>query len=712
MHAASDGRILGEHTAHGGRVHCAAFVDDARVVTASEDGSARVWDGATGGRIVELPGHAAPVLFVTVSRDARLLVTTSRDAKARVFRIERDGSIPLHATLEGHTREVVHAAVRRDGKRVATASSDRTARLWNIESAPRKGEEVVLSGHAGAVTSVAFHPTDARLVATASSDHVGRIFRVDAPDEPFLLIGHGAAIRSIVWSPDGERLVTAAASVDRSASADHTARVWTAPRAAWVAPRVKRPGGAASGVFHAAAFSGDGRVFAAAYDDGTVELREMNGASEPVSFAPQKGEARRWISATAPSPDGERVALASLGVAPRDGASPGEGALGTKHVLYVHQRREPDRPIKRIDVGAAIRHLAWSAAGDRIAAALEDGTALVFRVDGDAPPAVFRGHTAWLTSAALSPDGRRLVTTSLDRTALVFDAERGGAPLERYAHADAVVAAAFDPTGRRIATASGDGKVRLFEVGGGGGSTELDGKAGGLSRVAWSADGTRIAAASMAGTIVVWSGLAWPVDGARSPFVLETEAPAAALDFLGGGQQLIAAAADRTYGWELDVGKLRRDLKDTNRDCLPIEQRALYLNEPPDIAAGSFEACERAQGRPDLPKPHPPAADDRDLVRARVLVLPGDAEVELDGAQVRRRDGLIELTGRVGERKKLTIVDGDTSIEKDVTIGANGASPSAIDLAEEAGLGDGATSSRPRKPGEGDFDSLMPGAFQ
>ncbi|XXT19137.1 WD40 repeat domain-containing protein [Sorangium sp. So ce429] len=715
VHAASDGRILGEHMAHGGRVHCAAFVDDARVVTASEDGSARVWDGATGGRIVELPGHTAPVLFVTVSRDARLLVTTSRDAKARVFRIEDDGSIPLHATLEGHTREVVHAAVRRDGKLVATASTDRTARLWNIESQPRKGEEVVLSGHAGAVTFVALHPADTRLVATASSDHVGRIFRVDAPDEPFLLIGHDAPVRSIVWSPAGERLVTAAASVDRSASADHTARVWTAPPAAWMAPRTRRPRGAAegaSGVFHAAAFSGDGRVFAAAYDDGTVELREVNGASEPVSLAAQKGEARRWISAAAPSPDGERVALASLGVAPRDGASPGEGALGTKHVLYVYQRREPDRPVKRIEVGAAIRHLAWSAAGDRIAAALEDGTALVFRMDGDAPPATFRGHTAWLTSATLSPDGRRLVTTSLDRTALIFDAEKGGAPLERHAHPDAVYAAAFDPTGRRIATASGDGKVRLVEVGGSGGPIELDGKAGELSRVAWSADGTRIAAASSNGTIVVWSGLAWPVDDARSPFALETKAPAVALEFLGEGQQLIAAAADRTYSWELDLGKLKRDLQDTNRDCLPIEERVLYLNEPPDVATRSFQECERAHGRLDLPRPHQPAADDRDLVRARVLVLPGDAEVELDGAPIGRRDGLIELSGHVGDRRRLTIVDGDTSIEKDVTIGPDGASPPTIDLAEETGQKNGVTSSRPRKPGEGDFDSLMPGAFQ
>lgn len=69
--------------------------------------------------------------------------------------------------------------------------------------------------------------------------------------------------------------------------------------------------------------------------------------------------------------------------------------------------------------------------------------------------------------------------------------------------------------------------------------------------------------------------------------------------------------------------------------------------------------------------------------RVAVVVLPGDALVEVDGQPVRRRDGIVELVGKVGEVRLVRAFKGAKSTEeKAVTIQEGGASPALVDLDE------------------------------
>lgn len=73
-------------------------------------------------------GHRGPVLSAAFSPAGGRVVTASDDGTARVW--DLSGPRPTATVLEGHTGPVVSAAFSPDGRRVVTASADHTARVW------------------------------------------------------------------------------------------------------------------------------------------------------------------------------------------------------------------------------------------------------------------------------------------------------------------------------------------------------------------------------------------------------------------------------------------------------------------------------------------------------------------------------------------------------------------------------------------------------
>ena len=59
--------------------------DGKRIVTASGDKTARVWDAATGHLTATLAGHSGPVNDAAFSSDGNDVVTASDDGTARVW---------------------------------------------------------------------------------------------------------------------------------------------------------------------------------------------------------------------------------------------------------------------------------------------------------------------------------------------------------------------------------------------------------------------------------------------------------------------------------------------------------------------------------------------------------------------------------------------------------------------------------------------------
>lgn len=72
-------------------------------------------------------------------------------------------------------------------------------------------------------------------------------------------------------------------------------------------------------------------------------------------------------------------------------------------------------------------------------------------------------------------------------------------------------------------------------------------------------------------------------------------------------------------------------------------------------------------------------------VRVSLLVLPGDALAEVDKVPVRRRNGMVELVGNVGDERRVDVSWGaNTKVEKMVIIEVNGTTPRLIDAEAES----------------------------
>jgi WD40 repeat protein len=102
------------------------------VLTASEDGAARVWEAAAGKALGEPIKHDGQVL--QFSADGQRVVTASEDGTARVWDVATGKAFgePMK-----HADRVWSAQFSPDGQRVLTASFDQTARSGTRPPAKR-----------------------------------------------------------------------------------------------------------------------------------------------------------------------------------------------------------------------------------------------------------------------------------------------------------------------------------------------------------------------------------------------------------------------------------------------------------------------------------------------------------------------------------------------------------------------------------------------
>ncbi|MEM6276688.1 MAG: NB-ARC domain-containing protein [Pseudomonadota bacterium] len=379
------GRVIISFDGHRGLVMCAVFsLDCTRVLTSSTDGTARLWNAETGMEMLPFEGHRDAVTNAVFAPDGTRVLTASRDHTARLWDVETGEGI---WSFEGHSKPVLSAAFSCDGTRVLTASDDHTARLWNAETGTEMRPFV---RHNNGVTSAVFSRDGTRVV-TASWDCTARLWDAETGTEVLPFEGHRGWLASAVFSPDDTRVLTS--------SSDCTARVWDAETGAEIL-RLEGHGGSVVN----AAYSHDGMRVVTASNDCTARIWDSETGRELQSL---EGHDNSVVSANF-SPDGTRLLTAS-----------------TDRTARLWDVEEEQRLTSAHDNDRRTTSAALSADGRRLLTASDSWMARLWNVETGEQVRTFHGRGRLVTSATLSLDGSRVLTAFDNGEAILWDSGSG-----------------------------------------------------------------------------------------------------------------------------------------------------------------------------------------------------------------------------------------------------------------------------------------------
>lgn len=183
---------------HTQKVNMAKFSPDGqKIVTASADGTARLWTNEAQ-YLATLQGHNEAVNSACFSPDGSLILTASADHTAKIWK-----SADLQAiTLIGHQQAINEAVFSPDGKFVLTTGTDKTAKLWTV-----KGQLIKSLPHHHAKINAKFSP-DGKQIMTLTGDTTLQIWSLEGK----IVSVMKGKFNSAVFSPNGKFVLTAPAN--------------------------------------------------------------------------------------------------------------------------------------------------------------------------------------------------------------------------------------------------------------------------------------------------------------------------------------------------------------------------------------------------------------------------------------------------------------------------------------------------------------------
>ena len=453
--------------------------DRRRFVTASYDGTVRVWDANTGGILHIYKGHALSLPLpgmsdlkipdpknmipgfpkLTPGSGSKLLPTVpvncvsfSPDGQNIASGSLAPGTNPLKpkelrgvvkvwnaktgnhvATFSDQIGIVLSLAYSPDGKHIASSSfnDDYSFAVWDAKTA---AVVKVIRGHTSHVHRLRYSP-DGRFIA--AGDNVGNLRLWDAATFELVreIPAHYAAIMDVTFSPSSDRVATA--------STDGTVLLWDVNTGIKVKELRGHYGDAL-----AVTFSPDGKRIATGGYDNTVRLWDPETEREMLTL---RGHTD-MVQGLAFSPDGSKLVSASFDsdfriwdTTPRvESPSPGIFTITSLN----------DR----------VNAVAFSKNDDLLASGCWDNTVRLWDGHTGALRQTLAGHTAGVFGVAFNPDGSRVVSASLDRTVKVWDTRTGRDIFTFTRHTAPVQSVAFSPDGKRVASTGGDGRVLIWDA--------------------------------------------------------------------------------------------------------------------------------------------------------------------------------------------------------------------------------------------------------
>jgi roadblock/LC7 domain-containing protein len=258
------GTTTGPVFRHQDAVQAGAFSPDGKtVLTGSDDRTAQLWDAATGKAIGAPLHHQIAVQHVAFSPDGKTLLTVG-GGMFWLWDAATGKAIGALSQLESPFKTVAFSP---DRKTLLTGS-DRFTKLWDVDTRKTRGEPLQ---HQGRILAAAFGP-GGKTFLTGSSDGTARLWDVATGTTIGEPLQHQGAVRAVAISPDGRTILTG--------SSDQTARLWDVAFGKPIGAAIRH-----QGAVEAVAFSPDGKVIFTKSDG---EMAQLWDAPTPSSVSTER----------------------------------------------------------------------------------------------------------------------------------------------------------------------------------------------------------------------------------------------------------------------------------------------------------------------------------------------------------------------------------------------------------------------------------------
>lgn len=208
--------LLRTLTGHDAGITDVAFsTDGSFVVSASEDGTLRVWRTADGTMIWDLVGHTDTVHSVDISTDGVMIVSGSDDRTARSWNME-DGTL-IRSVRNELLGRVMKVAFSPDGNLIAMGGHRCIVELrstWSGTLRRTLAQPFCSVTGEGQVDywGLAFSADGSQIITGEGRPCCGgslQLWQVEASVQPMLIRGYDLVVRDVAISPDGETLAVA-----------------------------------------------------------------------------------------------------------------------------------------------------------------------------------------------------------------------------------------------------------------------------------------------------------------------------------------------------------------------------------------------------------------------------------------------------------------------------------------------------------------------
>jgi len=215
--------MQGELEGHTGWVTClSTCLDDPdTLISGSRDKSVLVWklerklqtrrgDGGSGHmdvRVVEgkmmkrLVGHGHFVQDIDISSDRQYALSASWDGTLRLWNLKTGRTT---RRFIGHKKDVLSVAFSADNRQIVSGSRDRSINVWNTIGVIKKQMNEAGKAHSDWVTCVRFSPNvEEPVIVSSGRDKTVKVWDMGNFDLKHNLVGHNSYVNAVTVSPDG-----------------------------------------------------------------------------------------------------------------------------------------------------------------------------------------------------------------------------------------------------------------------------------------------------------------------------------------------------------------------------------------------------------------------------------------------------------------------------------------------------------------------------